>query len=135
MVRYHRAARSKYEQYLREKKSETQLTKKQKEKEKLRGELVAEKKMLPRWEAIIERLRKEADSLAVHAEKEKKLHLLTESNVTRKRVAEYEENIVQGKPKIRKIEDSLKDNKVTVTIIESPTYMLYKLTLFHLTIF
>ena len=65
--------------------------------------------MLPGWEATVERLRNEADSLAMRAEKEKKLHLLTETNVTRKRVAEYEENIVQAKSKIRKIENSLKD--------------------------
>ena len=86
------------------------MSEKQKEKEKLKEELQAEKKQLPRLESTAERLRKEADSLALRAEKEKKLTLLTESNLTRKRVLEYEEKISQAKSKISKIQDSLKTN-------------------------
>ena len=61
-----------------------------------------------KWNRITERLYKEADLLAVRAEKENKMSLLVDSNETRKRICEYDDCIKQSKEKIQKLLDNLK---------------------------
>ena len=108
MLRYHRAARMKYDHYLAEERMQAAKSEKQLEAEKLKEEMCAEKKMHPKWEAAAQRLRQEADSLAERAEKERKLTLLTDSNETRKRARQYEQLLEESRTKIKKIELQLK---------------------------
>lgn len=60
------------------------------------------------WTKAYDRHIKNADELALKAEKEKEMALLTESNASRKRSSEIKEHIEESNAKIMKLKDQLK---------------------------
>ena len=53
----------------------------------------------------IEALSKEADELALKAERKGKMDLIKESNLKRKRISEFNEDVMATKAKILKLQD------------------------------
>ena len=107
MLKYCRAARNRYRNYLDERKA----IEKQVEDERNNGELKkmmeSEQKKAQIFERDIKKLRDEADTLAVNAEKKGKLGLLAESNKKRKRVNDLTKELEATQNKIRKLNENM----------------------------
>lgn len=103
-----RSSRMKYEIFLKEERRLKIESTVQKEKKDIASKIDDEKELQLKWNRITERLYKEADLLAVRAEKENKMSLLVDSNETRKRICEYDDRIKQSKAKIQKLQDNFK---------------------------
>ena len=66
-----------------------------------------ETKKLRELEKKIETLSKEADELALKAERKGKMALIKDSNLKRKRISEFSEDVIATKAKILKLQDEI----------------------------
>ena len=107
LLHYCRVARGKYQNFLDEQKILKKTQAKSREKEEMRSFIGLEKKKLDSCVKNIESLRKEADELALKAERKNKLQFICESNEKRKRVSSLMEDADASRAKIRKLEDDL----------------------------
>lgn len=108
MMKYCSRARAKYGYYLDDnrenlKKSQAAVT-----KQKIKEELEKERKNKANWANSYDRYMKRADELAVKAETDKKMSLISESNASRKRAREILEQLEVVSAKILKLESQLK---------------------------
>ena len=111
LLHYCRVARGKYHNFLDEQKILKKTQAKSREKEEMRSLIGLEKKKLDSCVKNIESLRKEADELALKAERKNKLQFICESNEKRKRVSSLMEDADASRAKIRKLEDDLTSMK------------------------
>ena len=107
MLQYCRVARGKYRNFLDEQSILKKTQAKSRAKEEMRNSIGLEKKKLDSCVKNIEILRKEADELALKAERKNKLQFIRESNEKRKRVSSLMEDADVSRAKIRKMEDDL----------------------------
>ena len=107
MMSYCRNARQKYHNFLEENKTEAKKSKLQTEKSLLKNDIQKEKSDQAALQKKIERLIKEADTLAQRAEAERKFSLIQESNEMRKRYRDHQDELDEKKRKISKLEDNL----------------------------
>lgn len=110
MLQYCNRARMNYEIYLTEQRKMKIENKATTERKMILLEITEEKKNQVKWEKAHERLSKEADELALQAEKEKKMSLLVDSNSSRKRASEFTEYLQNSRNKVQKLEDKIKNN-------------------------
>ena len=103
-----KAAGMKYDMYMKQQREEMQKTNIEKEKQLIIEEIWAERHRQEKWKTLYEKLCKESDKLACRPERESKMSLLIESNSTRKRSAEYMENLVSSRNKVQKLQEKLK---------------------------
>lgn len=77
------------------------------EQARKKDELAKEKVKLTDSEKLISKLTKEADELALKAEKKNQIKLLAESNLKRKRIDELKKEFNATKCKIQKMESEI----------------------------
>ena len=109
MISYCRSARQKYRNFLEEQRNKAEKSKSEAKKSSIRSELVKEKADQKTLESTIDRLRKEADTLAQRAQDERKFSLIEESNDMRKRCSDHMNQLEERKVKIAKLEDHLNE--------------------------
>ena len=103
-----RISSKKYNEYLKEQKAFSKENDVAKSKSELKKKISSEKKLIENLLKSSMRLEKEANSLSEKADKEAKMRLLIESNMSRKRSLELKENMDESKSKIKKLERELK---------------------------
>ena len=109
MLKHSRSVRNAYRNFLDSYKDEEKRKLKHhslNEMQKTRAVLEVEKRKLASFEKEIERVSKEADTLAMKAERKTDLVLLTESNQKRKRVHELKNELSSVKAKVQKLEEA-----------------------------
>lgn len=108
MLQFCRSARSKYGDYLNEKNATSKKRTLEENVNAVKHKIAQERKLKMNWEATHRRLTSEANDLALKAEKEKKISIITQSNVCRKRALEMEDYITTSASKIEKLDHELK---------------------------
>ena len=108
ILKYCRGARAKYQCYLDEKIAEKRTAAETSKVTELNSLLQSEKDKICQFESSIERLNKDADQLALDAERKGNLGLLKKSNLSRKRSADVAGLLKSSRNKIQKIKEDLK---------------------------
>ena len=109
MLRYCSKASSAYRVYLLEKCQKEKESTVEAKKSEIRSEIESEEKKKSSLNKVFDRLIKNADELALRAENEKKIGLIAESNVSRKRSIEISNEIEECQRKIKCMKDKLKE--------------------------
>ena len=94
---------------MEEQRNKAEKSKSEAKKSSIRSELVKDKADQKTLESTIDRLRKEADTLAQRAQDERKFSLIEESNDMRKRCFDHMNQLEERKVKIAKLEDHLNE--------------------------
>ena len=108
MIKYCRNARSVYKSYLVENNANEKGGIVEAKKIKIREEIEAENKRKANLNQAYARYMKNADDLALRAENEKKIALIGESNVSRKRSLEINKELEECQKKIIKMKEELR---------------------------